>query len=105
MKKYEELSFDEKMEVRALFTIWLSRYTHEVVNKVMEKSQEIINNEFAMMMLKELAKRENDETADFETHIEALFTDYEEFKKYNPHNHPLQHSGSYRDVLYDMYIR
>ena len=40
-----------------------------------------------------------------ETHIEVLFTDYEEFKKYNPHNHPLQHSDSYRDVLYDMYIK
>lgn len=104
MKTYEELSFDEKMEIKALFTIWLKEYSHDVVLKVMEKREEIINNEFSMKMLRELAVRESKEKADFQNSIDMLFRDFEQFKQYDVHNNPLTHANSYRDILRDLYI-
>lgn len=105
MKKYEEFSFDERTEIKALFANWLEEYTHEVIKKVMAKSEEIINNEFAMNMLRELATRENKELHHFTDDIGNMLNDYETFKDFNPHNHVLEHSEAYRMVLYDMFIR
>lgn len=31
--------------------------------------------------------------------------EFETFKQYDPHNHPLTHSHSYRDILHDVYIK
>ena len=71
----------------------------------MEKRNEIINNEFAMKLLKELKEREEKEKVDFDNNIGALFSDFDGFKEYDSHNHPLTHANSYRDILYDMYIK
>lgn len=105
MKKFEDLTRDERDEIVLLFSNWLRHYTHEVIIKVMEKRDEIINNEFAMNLLKELKEREEKEKADFDNNIGSLFYDFEDFTEYDPHNNPLTHAGSYRDILYDMYIR
>jgi hypothetical protein len=105
MKRFEELTREEQNEIEALFSNWLKRYTHEVILKVMQRSEEIINNEFAMNLLKELKEREEKEFEQFTFSIKSLFHDYETYKEYDPHNHPLEHAGSYRNVLYDMYIR
>lgn len=105
MKKFEELSLNEQNEIVELFANWLNGYTHEVVVKVMEKADEIINSEFAMALLKELKERKENEYKDFSYSIKNLMTNFDKFKEYDVHNNPLQHSGSYKDVLYDMYIR
>ena len=104
MKRYEELSYDERTEVKAIFANWLCKYSNEVIKAVMKRSEEILNNEFAMNLLRELATRENKEMGDFERSLDSLFTDYEKFEKYDIHNHPLEHASAYRSVLYDMYI-
>lgn len=105
MKKFEDMKLEERKEVVALFGCWLSHYTQEVIVKVMEKSEEIINNEFAMNLLRELKKREDEEVEDFNRSLESLFGSFDTFKEYDPHNHPLTHSKSYIDILHDMYIK
>lgn len=92
-------------EIVELFAYWLSQYTKEVIDKVMAKRNEIISNDFAIGMLKELKTRGDKEKEDFAHSIGSMFYDYETFSQYDPHNHPLTHAGSYRDVLYDMYIK
>lgn len=104
MKNFEEMSLKERKEITALFSNWLRKYSHEVIVKVLEKRDEIINNEFAMKLLEELKERDEKEDEAFNHSIENLLGNFDTFKEYNPHNHPLEHAGSYRDILHDMYI-
>ena len=105
MKKFENMSYEEQKEVVALFTCWLKHYTHEVIVKVLERRDEIMNNESSMMLLKELKEREEKETKRFNDSMFSLVEHFDDYKEFDPHNHCLTHSGSYRDVLYDLYIR
>ena len=105
MKKFEEMEINERNEICLLFANWLQRYTDEVIITVLERRDEIINNEFAMNLLKELKEREEKESKEFAHSIGCLLNDFEDFKEYDPHNHPMTHASSYRDVLYDMFIR
>ena len=104
MKQYSELDRKEKDRIALLFTAWLKPYTKSVIMSVMSKRDEIINNEFAMKLLDELFHRQEKESRSFEMSICSLLDDYETFKEYDPHSHPLDHSNSYRDILHDMYI-
>lgn len=105
MKKFDELKLDERNEIVMLFSTWLKGYTHEVIVKVMSRRDEILNNDFAMNLLKELKEREEKEYNDFMHSVGNLFYDFETFSEYDPHNHPLTHARSYRDILHDMYIK
>ena len=105
MKKYEEMNTPESKEVTQVFVTWLKPYTHEVIVRVLAKRDEILNNEFAMNLLKELKERTEKEYKDFEHNIDNMLYNFEAFSEFNPHNHPLTHAGSYRDILYDMYIK
>ena len=105
MKKFESMEHSEKNEVTKLFADWLRPYTHEVIVKVIAKRDEIISNDFAMGLMKELQKREAEERVAFDRSIDFMMIDFEGFSKFDPHNNALSHAKSYRDVLYDMYIR
>ena len=105
MKNYNELEYSEREEIKVLFANWLKHYSHEVIVSVFEKRDEIINNEHTMNLLKELCRRDRMEADDFENTIDMLFRNYDDFKEFDPHNHSLTHAGSYRDILYDMYIK
>lgn len=105
MKEFMHLSFDEQTETADLIANWLRPYTHEVIVKVLERRDEIISNEFTMNLLRELKKRQEDEHRNFNRSIFSLMDDFDTFSKYDPHNDALSHAGSYRDVLYDMYIK
>lgn len=105
MKHWNDLTTAEREATAEVFTTWLKPYTHEVIVKVMEHRDEIINNAFVMNLLTELNNREKIERNDFKSSIEMLFRNFDNFKEYDPHNHCLTHSGSYRDILYDMYIK
>ena len=104
MKEFELMETKEREEVMELFTNWLKNYTHEVIIKVMERKNEIINNEFAMNLLRELYKREQKENIEFKRSIKSLFCSLDEFRSYDVHSHVLTHSNSYRDILRDMYF-
>ena len=99
---YDEMSYNEKMEIEELFGVWLKPYVNEVIIRVLRKKDEIIENEFAMNLLRELAKREEQEEKSFYSTIGCYFDNVPDDADF--HLHPLQHSKSYRDVLYDMYI-
>lgn len=105
MKEFEKMDKYEKDYIETLFVNWLKYYTHEVICSVLKKRDEIINNEFAMNLLKELDSREFEERHEFKRNISNMLNDFETFSQYDPHNHALTHAGSYRDILYDMYIR
>lgn len=105
MKNFDEMTIKEQQEITVLFANWLKHYTHEVIIQVMEKRDEIINNDFAMNLLIELNEREEKEAKEFAHSIGHLLGEFDTFKEYDPHNNPLTHAASYRDVLYDMYIK
>lgn len=105
MKNFNEMDINKQKEIAQLFANWLEMYTTEVVISVMKKRDEIINNDFAMNLLSELKEREDKETKEFAHSIGNLMYDFDTFKDYNPHINTLTHANSYRDVLYDMFIK
>lgn len=108
MKNYKEMSFTEQNEVAELFSNWLSKYTIKVVEKVMSKADEIITNEHAMHLLKELKTREDKEREERKNSMYFILRDKSEgegFKDWCFQSHALTHSDAYREVLYDLYIR
>ena len=100
MKKIEEMNRIEKEEFAVMLWSWLEGYTDEVINKVLPQVNDILNNETAMFMLKELHLRKKEEA---ETHISDLACHFDDgnFRRWTS----LTHSSSYGDVLADMYIR
>lgn len=100
MKKIEEMNHIEREEIAEMLLSWLEDYTDDVINRVIPQIDEIINNETAMFMLKELHLRKKEEKdnhiRDLESHLGVgNFTRWTE----------LTHSRSYGQVLADMYIR
>lgn len=101
-KKIEELSSEEQKEFARLLWSWLKEYKDEVVNKVLERAEEIYNDEATMTLLKELDKRQAEEEEQHEDDLYWTLTlDDKKFWRFEV----LTHSKSYRDVLEDKYIR
>lgn len=106
IKEYREATpLKEQKEFAKKLQAWLGEYTQEVFERVMKQMGEIINNEFALKMIDELYERTLKEQEDEIRHIEYALG-HEGAKNLDGfHNHPLEHSKAYRDVLYDMFIR
>ena len=104
-KKFEELKLEERNEIAALFANWLNMYTDAVIKKVIARTDEIINNEMVMHLLRELKARDEKEYSEFTDNIRFLMQDFDSFCEYDTKRTCLTHANSYRDVLYDMYIR
>ena len=83
---------------------WLKDYNNEVVVKVMEKYEQIINDKTTYTMLSKLYEEENKENETFVHDIEYMikFGIKDETKDMLRLG---EYSRSYRDVLYDLYIR
>lgn len=110
MKKLNEMSYEDQKHIAELFKCWLSNYTEEVNAKVLPHAEEIINNEMAMYLLEELKTRtekEKKELNDSYNHIiYQMANGYDiSLTVENIHNHCLTNAESYRDVLYDLYIK
>ena len=110
MKNYNEMNCTEQKELAELLENWLCKYTDEVVLRVMRNIDEVYTNDFAMNLLKELKIREDEEKQDRIRSMKSML--YETFDKDEQvadthcfHNHCLTHADSYRDVLYDMFIK
>gem|GEM_PF-4467564 len=107
--KISEMKYDQRKELAELLEAWLSMYVDEVYVKVMNQLPQIVENEMAMNFLRELKKRQDEEKEDRIRTIGCGFWTLEEDKKIEDdarlHTDCLSHSKSYRDVLYDMYIR
>lgn len=103
MKTWEEMSYKEKREVTDLFGAWLHGYTHEIVTHVLSQRDEILANDFAMGLIRELVSRKEEERKRYESD----FYFYMDRKKASEimYSHTLTHSDSYHDILDDMYIK
>lgn len=83
---------------------WLKDYNNDVVVKVMEKYEQIINDKTTYTMLSKLYEEEKIEHTTFIHDIEYMvkFGIKDETKDML---RLVEYSRSYRDVLYDLYIR
>ena len=84
-------------------------YVSDVCNVVINQVPMILNNKHIMNLLHELRLREEQERIEFADRVgwrvyEVLFQDCKE-NNFDLHNYCTTHSGSYRDVLYDMLIK
>ena len=83
---------------------WLKYYNNDVVVKVMENYEQIINDKTTFNILSKLYEEENKEEKTFIHDIEYMvkFGIKEETKDMLRLG---EYSRSYREVLYDLYIR
>lgn len=108
MKKIAELDYSEQKQFAELLASWLGNYTEEVTERVYPKLEEIYNNEHVMNMLQELKTRQEKEKKETTDAFWSIVNDAgkgNEFNDHCMHNHCVSHASSYRDVLYDMYLR
>ena len=83
---------------------WLKDYNNDVVISIMEKYEQIINDKTTFTMLSKLYEEENKEE-------ETFIQDIEYMVRYGIKDETKdmlrleEYSQSYRDVLYDLYIR
>ena len=83
---------------------WLKDYSNDVVIRVMEKYEQIINDKTTYNMLYKLYVKENEEHKTFIKDIEYMV----KFGITDETNNMLrlgEYSQNYRQVLYDLYIR
>ena len=83
---------------------WLKNYSNDVVIKVMEKYEEIINDKTTYNMLHRLYDEENEENLTFIYDIEHMVK-YGITDSTKDMLRIVEYSRSYRDVLHDLYIR
>lgn len=97
---------EEAKEIAKYISNWLQSYTHEVVIEVIKNHiEKIFADEHTQYLLKELYEREQEEIKSHINSISNYIWDFKTFSQYDLHNHCTSHSKSYRDVLYDMYIK
>ena len=107
--KLSEMKLEERQELAELLEAWLSPYVDKVHVKVLNQLPQIVENEMAMKLLRELKARQDQEKEDRVREIRYRFWDLEENKKIADDSSfgssCLTHSKSYRDILYDLYIK
>lgn len=107
--KYQN-SFKEQKEARQFITElenWLCKYTTEVIKKVYENIDEIYDNTTARKLIHELYEREEKEHKQRQSSMFYVLIGVspQESGLDQIQNHILTHSDSYRNILYDMFIR
>lgn len=110
MNTLNNITHNERKHFASLLENWLCRYTEEVIAKVYPRFEDIYNTPSTMTLLEELNKREAEERDRMINNLEFALMDAGEGETESLyikgiHNHVLTHSDSYRDILYDLYIR
>ena len=95
--------YKSKYDLEVVVSNWLSKYVDEVIVRVLDKIDEIKNNDVAMFMLDELYERDQIEKKEFQNTIAHALLGTRTSTKFRFNS--LSHADSYRDVLYDMYIK
>ena len=91
-------------EASKIVANWLKNYNSEVVVRVMKNYDTIINDKTTYTLLSNLYERENKEEVDF-------IIDIKNIVEYGVKDETIdmlrisEYSQSYRDILYDLYIR
>ncbi len=84
-------------------------YTNEICNRVIRQSERISKDSFILNALHELRVREEKERKEFidnfSWRLKKTVSKLPDDMSYDLHNHPITHSRSYRDVLYDLLVK
>ena len=104
MVKFDELTQVEQKDLVIKISKWLEPYTHDVIIRVINQMDRILNDGITINLLNELYDREYKESNEFQDSIATLMRDFDTFKDYDVHKHIMTHANSYRDIVYDMYI-
>ena len=87
-------------------SVWLSAYTDIVIEKVMQNIESIRNNETTLQLLENLYQatiaKDHDSEQTFSIMLDCI--DSDRYNYINIHDRYAKIS-SYRDVLYDLYIK
>ena len=83
---------------------WLKNYSNEVVVRVMKNYDTIINDNTTLTLLSALYQKENKEEVNFILDIKHIF-EYGIEEETKDMLRLVENSRSYREVLYDLYIR
>ena len=83
---------------------WLKDYNNDVVVRVMKNYDTIINDNTTLTLLIQLYQKENKEEVDFVHDIEHI-VEYGIEEETKDMLRLGEYSRSYREVLYDLYIR
>lgn len=98
-------TFEEKKQIAQWLGTWLGCYTQEVYNKVAPNFPHIIEDAATLNLLRELHERTNQEREEI-SNIIFYDLEYNDTKTQTTlHSTVMTHAQSYRDVLYDMYIK
>lgn len=98
-------TYEEKEQISQWLGTWLGCYTQEVYNKVAPNLPQIIEDGATLNLLRELHERTQQERDEVK---KSIFFDIAFNDKGTPsalHRTVMTHAQSYRDVLYDMYIK
>lgn len=98
----EKTSLKEQREFATKLQLWLGQYTSEAMRRALNQMDDILSNPFALQLIDELYERT---MAERKEEIRDIMYDLGGAYAYDIHNHCTTHSNSYRDILYDMYIR
>ena len=100
-ERYKDMNNEEAIKIVAN---WLKDYRNDIIVRVMEKYEQIINDKTTYTMLSKLYEKENKEE-------ETFIYDIEHIVKYGITDETKdmlrlgEYSNSFREVLYDLYIR
>ena len=83
---------------------WLKNYSNDVVVRIMKNYDTIINDNTTLTLLSALYQKENKEEVNFILDIKHI-SEYGIEEETKDMLRLVENSRSYRDVLYDLYIR
>ena len=100
-ERYKDMNKDYVIKIVAN---WLKDYNNDVVVRVMKNYDTIINDNTTLTLLIQLYQKENKEEVDFVHDIEHI-VEYGIEEETKDMLRLGEYSRSYREVLYDLYIR
>ena len=108
--KLNEMNYTEMKEFAEQLNAWLGVYTNECIERVMDKIDQIVENETAMYMIKKLAEGERYQQDERNRRFTTMLDYIKEGKEIpdcfrHIHGYDIHNTESYRNVLYDMYVR
>ena len=98
-------TYEEKKQIAQWLGTWLGCYTQEVYNKVAQNFPKIIEDDATLALLRELHERTQQEREEVKKSILFDIAFNDNGTPSTLHRTVMTHAQSYRDVLYDMYIK
>lgn len=102
MTKFNMKRFTERQRLIKLAANWLKPYPENIINRALAQQDDIFSNPVTVRLLELLYDKEKHDNACFKEEIGNFLLDGEYI---GFHRTCTSNSNSYREVLYDMYLR